>query len=273
MIAPLPNCFSIWPSAISSALSRSTVEPSCGSVRSARGKSSWGTVRPGCDSLIGTALELHRCNLAEHPFGVKHPGRAAAAGQTAGAPDHETEDGMLQELDGKVAVITGGGSGIGASLARACAAAGMQVVVVDVNEERAAAVGRRAPGRDGGRPRRRRVRRRRACRRSPTSPSTRSARCTCSATTPASPPPGASGTSPTTNGSWLARRQRPRRRQRHPQLRAPHDRAGRGPHRQHRLRRQLRGDAPPRALLRDQARDRRALGGAALRARRHAASG
>ena len=31
---------------------------------------------------------------------------------------------MLQELDGKVAVITGGGSGIGASLARACAAGG-----------------------------------------------------------------------------------------------------------------------------------------------------
>jgi NAD(P)-dependent dehydrogenase (short-subunit alcohol dehydrogenase family) len=47
---------------------------------------------------------------------------------------------MLQELDGKVAVITGGGSGIGASLARACAAEGMQVVVVDLNEERAAAV-------------------------------------------------------------------------------------------------------------------------------------
>ena len=47
---------------------------------------------------------------------------------------------MLQELDGKVAVITGGGSGIGASLARACAAAGMRVVVVDVNEERAASV-------------------------------------------------------------------------------------------------------------------------------------
>jgi NAD(P)-dependent dehydrogenase (short-subunit alcohol dehydrogenase family) len=47
---------------------------------------------------------------------------------------------MLQELDGKVAVITGGGSGIGASLARACAAEGMEVVVVDVNEERAASV-------------------------------------------------------------------------------------------------------------------------------------
>ena len=29
---------------------------------------------------------------------------------------------MLQELDGKVAVITGGGSGIGASFGRACGA-------------------------------------------------------------------------------------------------------------------------------------------------------
>jgi NAD(P)-dependent dehydrogenase (short-subunit alcohol dehydrogenase family) len=52
---------------------------------------------------------------------------------------------MLQELDGKVAVITGGGSGIGASLARACAAEGMRVVVVDVNEARASAVAAELP--------------------------------------------------------------------------------------------------------------------------------
>ena len=38
----------------------------------------------------------------------------------------------------------------------------------------------------------------------------------------------------------------------HPELRAPHDRAGRGTHRQHRFRCQLRVDAPSRALLRDQ---------------------
>jgi NAD(P)-dependent dehydrogenase (short-subunit alcohol dehydrogenase family) len=53
---------------------------------------------------------------------------------------------MLQELDGKVAVITGGGSGIGASLARACTAEGMRVVVVDVSEERAASVAAELPG-------------------------------------------------------------------------------------------------------------------------------
>jgi NAD(P)-dependent dehydrogenase (short-subunit alcohol dehydrogenase family) len=52
---------------------------------------------------------------------------------------------MLQELDGKVAVITGGGSGIGASLARACTAEGMRVVVVDVSEERAASVAAELP--------------------------------------------------------------------------------------------------------------------------------
>jgi NAD(P)-dependent dehydrogenase (short-subunit alcohol dehydrogenase family) len=52
---------------------------------------------------------------------------------------------MLQELDGKVAVITGGGSGIGASLARACTAEGMRVVVVDVSEERAASVAAEVP--------------------------------------------------------------------------------------------------------------------------------
>ena len=53
---------------------------------------------------------------------------------------------MLQELDGKVAVITGGGSGIGAALARACASEGMRVVVVDVNDERATAVAADLPG-------------------------------------------------------------------------------------------------------------------------------
>jgi NAD(P)-dependent dehydrogenase (short-subunit alcohol dehydrogenase family) len=52
---------------------------------------------------------------------------------------------MLQELDGKVAVITGGGSGIGASLARACAAEGMRVVVADVNGDRAEAVASELP--------------------------------------------------------------------------------------------------------------------------------
>jgi NAD(P)-dependent dehydrogenase (short-subunit alcohol dehydrogenase family) len=52
---------------------------------------------------------------------------------------------MLQELDGKVAVITGGGSGIGAALSKACAAEGMQVVVVDVDEERAAKVAAELP--------------------------------------------------------------------------------------------------------------------------------
>ncbi|HLM19737.1 MAG TPA: SDR family NAD(P)-dependent oxidoreductase, partial [Acidimicrobiia bacterium] len=52
---------------------------------------------------------------------------------------------MLQELDGKVAVITGGGSGIGASLARACSAEGMRVVVADVNGDRAEAIASELP--------------------------------------------------------------------------------------------------------------------------------
>ena len=52
---------------------------------------------------------------------------------------------MLQELDGKVAVITGGGSGIGASLARACSEEGMRVVVADVNGDRAEAIASELP--------------------------------------------------------------------------------------------------------------------------------
>ena len=43
----------------------------------------------------------------------------------------------MDELEGKVAVITGAGSGIGAGVARAFAAAGMSVAVVDVDAGRA----------------------------------------------------------------------------------------------------------------------------------------
>ena len=46
---------------------------------------------------------------------------------------------MTQQLSGKVALITGGGSGIGRVTALALARAGAQVVVADVDGERAAA--------------------------------------------------------------------------------------------------------------------------------------
>jgi NAD(P)-dependent dehydrogenase (short-subunit alcohol dehydrogenase family) len=46
----------------------------------------------------------------------------------------------MEKLDGKVAVITGAGSGIGAGVARGCAHEGMDVAVVDVDADRAAAV-------------------------------------------------------------------------------------------------------------------------------------
>ncbi len=44
---------------------------------------------------------------------------------------------MLTELANKVAVITGGGSGIGAALAAGCAAEGMAVVVADIDSAKA----------------------------------------------------------------------------------------------------------------------------------------
>jgi len=46
----------------------------------------------------------------------------------------------LEELAGRVAAITGGGSGIGAALARACADAGMDVAVADIEAAKAEAV-------------------------------------------------------------------------------------------------------------------------------------
>jgi NADP-dependent 3-hydroxy acid dehydrogenase YdfG len=54
----------------------------------------------------------------------------------------------MQELEGKVAVVTGAGSGIGEGIARAAAAAGMRVVVADIDigkaERVAADIGDRA---------------------------------------------------------------------------------------------------------------------------------
>jgi NAD(P)-dependent dehydrogenase (short-subunit alcohol dehydrogenase family) len=46
----------------------------------------------------------------------------------------------MRTLAGKTAVITGGGSGIGAGVARACHDAGMKVAVVDIDHERATRV-------------------------------------------------------------------------------------------------------------------------------------
>lgn len=50
----------------------------------------------------------------------------------------------MKELRGKVAVVTGGGSGIGRELALACVAEGMQVVVADIDEPGMAETEKRA---------------------------------------------------------------------------------------------------------------------------------
>jgi 3-oxoacyl-[acyl-carrier protein] reductase len=46
----------------------------------------------------------------------------------------------MRELGERVAVVTGGGSGIGEGIAHACAAAGMRVVIGDVEQAAAARV-------------------------------------------------------------------------------------------------------------------------------------
>ena len=47
---------------------------------------------------------------------------------------------MTEEFAGKVAIVTGGGSGIGAAICRALAAHGAEVIVADLNEAAARAV-------------------------------------------------------------------------------------------------------------------------------------
>lgn len=46
----------------------------------------------------------------------------------------------IEDLAGRVAVVTGGGSGLGAAIAHQCAAHGMSVAVLDIDEPRAAEV-------------------------------------------------------------------------------------------------------------------------------------
>ena len=53
---------------------------------------------------------------------------------------------MLNELDGRVAVVTGAGSGIGRSLALALADRGMQVIAADIEADAADATAAMAPG-------------------------------------------------------------------------------------------------------------------------------
>lgn len=53
----------------------------------------------------------------------------------------------MEQLEGRVAAITGGGSGIGAALARACADAGMDVAVGDIEGARAESVAAEVRGR------------------------------------------------------------------------------------------------------------------------------
>jgi NAD(P)-dependent dehydrogenase (short-subunit alcohol dehydrogenase family) len=55
----------------------------------------------------------------------------------------------MDRLNGKVAIVTGGGGGIGGATARALAREGASVLVVDVNEEAATSVAQGIRGADG----------------------------------------------------------------------------------------------------------------------------
>ena len=93
----------------------------------------------------------------------------------------------MEQLKGKVAVVTGGGSGIGQGIAQACADAGMRVVIADIEADAARARRERAARGRGSEAIavRTDVTDRAALDAiSPMRPTRRSARFTCCATTP-----------------------------------------------------------------------------------------
>src|SRR6185369_1253325 len=95
------------------------------------------TVRPRrsrCQSAIAPA---RRPALAHPPRAAREP----SGGSTlAGEPLAARRRRAMGKLEGKVALITGGASGMGAGTVRRFVAEGARVVIADVTDERARAL-------------------------------------------------------------------------------------------------------------------------------------
>src|SRR5581483_1129151 len=106
-----------------------------------------GAARPRRRRCAGVRRHQARHLLPADPLGgARHPGppgtgpggvRGRAGGVPVGTRPRVKEEAMEQVLDGKVAIITGGGGGIGSVFGRELALRGASVVLADLNEDAA----------------------------------------------------------------------------------------------------------------------------------------
>src|SRR6266516_1292607 len=102
----------------------------CPGRSAARARAKWCAADPG--PLRSVAVPEQRCTATQELRAAPHPG-------------HE-KDGLVMDIKGHAAVVTGGASGLGAATASELARAGAKVTVIDVNLDSARALAQKIGG-------------------------------------------------------------------------------------------------------------------------------